>query len=408
MRIRPASFAFTLLLGALGALPSLSIDMGLPALSHVARSLGTTSAGASLSLSVFMVGFALAPLVFGPLSDRHGRRPVLLAGCAIFTLAGVGCALAGSLPVLLGCRFVQGAGAGSGAVLVLATIRDLFEGPVARARQSYVSMVMSVAPMVAPTLGAWVLAVGHWRAIYGVLALGGLVLLGVLALGLPESAPAGRVPLTARGLGRAYARVLGHRLSFGYSLINALSFGACFAYISGSPLVLMEVLGVSPKLYGTCFALTSLALMVGAFINGRLSARGVSGARLLTSGLALAGGCAVLLVGLTLTGLGSLATMLPLFVLGNLGMALISPNATHGALQPMPDIAGVASAVLSGLRMLMAAGTSALVAFLYDGRSALAVTGVMTAFALASALVYVTFVRPVESRAVPGPLPANA
>src|SRR5690349_18715720 len=132
LRIRPGSFAFTLLLGALSMLPPFSIDMGLPALPAMAQSLGTTSAGASLSLSLFMLGFALAPLVYGPLSDRYGRRPLLLIGCTVFVVAGVGCALSQSLPILLAWRFIQGAGAGAGTVLVLAIIRDLFEGATAR------------------------------------------------------------------------------------------------------------------------------------------------------------------------------------------------------------------------------------------------------------------------------------
>ncbi|MBM7118511.1 Bcr/CflA family efflux MFS transporter [Archangium primigenium] len=401
MRIRPQSFVFTLLLGALSALPPFSIDMGLPALGLMAQSLGTTSAGASLSLSLFMVGFALGPLVYGPLSDRYGRRPLMLVGCGVFVAAGVGCALAGSLPVMLVCRFIQGAGAGAGSVLVMAIIRDLFEGAVARTRLSYVSLVMGVAPMIAPTIGAGVLAVSHWRAIYFTLAAGGLVLLLATAGGLQESAPRSQAPLSPRGLARSYARVFGHRLSLGYSLLSALSFGCCFAYISGSPLVLMDVLGVSTAVYGTCFALTALAMMAGAFANGRLSARGVPAARLLTLGLALGGLGSLLLVLVTGTGLASVATLLPLFALTNFSLGFITPNATHGALQPMPDIAGVASAVLNALRMLVAAASSALVAVLFQGTSALPVAVVMAGFALASVLVYVLVVRPVEHQAPP-------
>lgn len=406
MRIRPSSFAFTLLLGALSALPPFSIDMGLPAFPVMARSLGTTSAGVSLSLSLFMVGFALGPLVYGPLSDRHGRRPLLLVGCAVFTLAGLGCAVAGSLPVLLLARFIQGAGAGAGAVLSLAIIRDLFEGAVARTRLSYVSLVMGVAPMIAPTIGAWVLAVGPWRAIYATLAAGGFVLVLAVALGLEESAPLGAKALTARGLWHSYARVVRHRLSFGYALINALSFGCCFAYISGSPLVLMDVLGVSVQVYGYCFASTALAMMAGAFLNGRLSARGVAASPLLALGLGLGGTASAVLVLITLGKVASVMTLMPLFALGNFSLGFVTPNATHGSLQPMPDIAGVASAVLSGLRMLVGAASSALVAFLFDGHSPLAVTGVMAGFAVSSLLVYLLLVLPAERRADSTSVPA--
>ncbi len=409
MRLRPASIAFTVLLGALSTLPPFSIDMGLPALSLMAHALGTTPAGASLSLSVFMLGFALAPLVYGPLSDRYGRKPLLMAGCAVFSAAGVGCALSGSLPVLLVWRFIQGAGAGAGSVLVLAIIRDLFEGAAARAKLSYVTLVMGVAPMVAPTVGAWVLAVGPWRAIYATLAAGGLVLLLAAGLGLEESArlKAGNT-LSTRGLARDYGRVLGHRLSIGYSLIGALSFGCAFAYISGSSLVLMEVLGVSPTAYGYCFALTALATMAGALANGRLSTRGVAAGTLIRVGMSLCLAAAALLVLISLGGLARVATLMPLFCVCHFSIGLIGPNATHGALQPMADIAGVASALLNALRMLGGAAASALVAFFFDGRSAISVTGVMAAFALASLLVYVLLVRPEERRALPPSVPVGA
>ncbi|WNG24511.1 multidrug effflux MFS transporter [Cystobacter fuscus] len=409
MRIRPGSFAFTLLLGALSMLPPFSIDMGLPALPAMAQSLGTTSAGASLSLSLFMLGFALAPLVYGPLSDRYGRRPLLLIGCTVFVVAGVGCALAHSLPVLLCWRFIQGAGAGAGTVLVLAIIRDLFEGATARARLSYVTLVMGIAPMVAPTIGAWVLTVAHWRFIYATLAAGGVVLLLASGLGLEESArrDAGAT-LSVKGLVRDYGQALRHRRSIGYSIINALSFGCAFAYISGSSLVLMDVLGVSPSVYGLCFAITAVASMTGAFTNGRLSARGVPAATLLKAGMALCVTGATVLVLMTLAGLARLGTLMPVFFVCHFSIGLIAPNATHGALQPMARIAGVASAVLSGLRMLGGAMASALVAWFFDGRSALAVTGVMAGFALAALLVYVLLVRPEERRAESPGLPVQA
>jgi DHA1 family bicyclomycin/chloramphenicol resistance-like MFS transporter len=409
LRIRPGSVAFTLLLGALSMLPPFSIDMGLPALSVMAQSLGTTSAGASLSLSLFMLGFALAPLVYGPLSDRHGRRPLLLIGCSVFAAAGVGCAASHSLPALLSWRFIQGAGAGAGSVLVLAIVRDLFEGAAARAKLSYVTLVMGVAPMVAPTIGAWVLAVGHWRVIYLTLAAGGVVLLLAAGLGLEESVRRGAgAALSVKGLVRDYGRALRHRRSIGYSIINALSFGCAFAYISGSSLVLMDVLGVSPSVYGYCFALTAVASMTGAFTNGRLSSRGVSAAALLKLGMVLCVTGAAVLVLITLGGMARLTTLMPLFFVCHFSIGLIAPNATHGALQPMADIAGVASAVLSGLRMLGGALASAFVAFFFDGRSALAVTGVMAGFALTALLVYVLLVRPDERRAVPSSLPVEA
>src|SRR5215207_4839166 len=163
-RLRPHSPAFTILLGALVTLASFATDMGLPVLAATAASLGVTPADAALTLSVFLAGFALGPLAFGPLSDHFGRRPVLLVGCALFAVCGALAAFSTSLGALLAWRVAMGAGAGGCQVLVLAMVRDLFTGSEARVRQSYVNLASGVAPIIAPTLGVAVATQGGWRA----------------------------------------------------------------------------------------------------------------------------------------------------------------------------------------------------------------------------------------------------
>jgi DHA1 family bicyclomycin/chloramphenicol resistance-like MFS transporter len=149
MEIRPKSVGFTVLLGALAALPPLSIDMGLPAFPPLEQDLGASPAGAGLTLSVFMAGFSVSQLLLGPLSDRYGRRPVLLAGLLFYAAAGFLCAIAPSIETLIGLRLVEGACAASGTVMAFAITRDLFDGAAARQRLSYVSMVLAVAPVIA-------------------------------------------------------------------------------------------------------------------------------------------------------------------------------------------------------------------------------------------------------------------
>jgi DHA1 family bicyclomycin/chloramphenicol resistance-like MFS transporter len=396
LAINKNSLAFNFYLGGLGALPPLSIDMGLPALTSIASSLHTTDAAAALTLSLFLAGFAVAPVAGGPLSDRFGRRPVLLGGCLIFAIAAVGSTFAPTIELLLFFRLLQGVGAGGAAVLSMALIRDLFEGNEARAKLSYVGILRSFAPMIAPTLGAWMLMFGNWRWIYGFLAVGGLVILLVTYFGFAESAKHERVPLTFSALRQSYATVIKHRVSFGYVCLNALMFGGMFAYVSNSPLLLIGVYKLSNQLFGYLFAGTALGIMLGALVNGKLSDRSIPHTVPLTAGLLLASAASLANVAVTLSGHASPATLLPCLFLFTFSGGLVAPNAAHGCMHPMPKIAGVASAVLTFTQMMVGALSSAIVAYLYDEKSAIAMTGVMAAFILSATFVYFVVVKPAE------------
>ena len=408
--LRTETSSFTLLLGAIVTMGSFATDMGLPVLAATAASLGVTPGRAALTLSVFLAGFAVGPLVFGPLSDHRGRRPLLLVGCTMFAVFGALGALATSLPALLACRTLMGAGAGGCQVLVVAMVRDLFAGPEARVRQSYVNLAAGVAPIIAPTLGVGIAALGGWRAIYAALAVGGFVLLAIVARRLGESAPrrAGTT-LTLRTILRSYARVLAHPLSLGYTLVSALNFGSLFSYVAGSSLVLIELLGVSRRGYAYLFACTALGLVAGALVNARLSRRGVPHRRLIAGGLTAIVGTAVVLLGLSWAGALAAPALVGLAVIGFVGHGTVRPNSVQGALEPMPEIAGVASAVLSGVQMVTGALASAAVAALFDGRSAIALTAPMAVCAVGSAVAYVALVRPAERRRTAGaPVPGSA
>ena len=160
------SSLFIVMLGLLSALPPFGIDAGLPGLSSLQVDLGIGPGQAAQTLTLFLLGFAVGPVLFGPLSDRYGRKPVLLGGVALFTLAALGCATSTSLEMLLAFRVLQGVGAGAAAALPAAIVRDVFEGDRGMTRQSYVALVNAVAPLVAPLMGAGLLAFGDWRLIY--------------------------------------------------------------------------------------------------------------------------------------------------------------------------------------------------------------------------------------------------
>jgi DHA1 family bicyclomycin/chloramphenicol resistance-like MFS transporter len=402
MRIPPASMAFTLLLSLLVALPCFGTDMSLPALSATGAALGVPPAQAGLTMSMFMLGFALAPLFYGPVSDRYGRKPVVLFAAILFTIAGIGCALAQSLPTLLIWRVAQGAGAGASMTISLAIVRDLFEGPAARTKLSYVAITTMVVPMIAPTVGAALLALGGWRIIHAVLAGVGLLLLLAMSLGFAESAridPANR--LVPSVIARNYLRVLMHPLCLGYIFVNAAAFGALFAYVSGSPLFLINIVGLAPQQYGLVFAATSLGIMAGAFLNSRFSASGVLPDYPLAIGLGLAAVSAMSLLVMTLADWMPLGLVIPLLVLGTLAFGLIAPNAMQGAMQPLPQIAGAAGAATGCIQMTMGALASGLVAGLYDGHSALSMTALMAACSVLALVSYLLLARPAERTVVP-------
>ncbi len=395
MRIPPASPYFTILLGLLAALPSFGIDMSLPSLSAIGTSLGVSADQAGLTMSVFMIGFAGAPLIYGPVSDRYGRKPVVLFTAALFTLASIGCATSWSLQSLLIWRVVQGAGAGGGMTTALAIIRDLYDGAAARSKLSYVAIAMLVVPMIAPTVGAELLWLGGWRLIYGVLVGVGIVLLLAMSLGFEESARTDHAErLSPSVVLRHYGRVLTNPVCIGYALVNAAAFGALFAYVSGSSLFFIGAVGLSPGHYGLVFADTSIGIMVGAFGNGQLSGRGVSPAYPLTTGLVLSLVCSLALLGMMLTGWTPLPYVLVLLILGNFAFGLIAPNAMQATMQPLPDIAGAAGATAGCIQMLVGSASSALVVFLNDGHSALSMTVLMSVCSFLALAAYLAVARP--------------
>jgi MFS transporter, DHA1 family, multidrug resistance protein len=316
----------------------------------------------------------------------------------LFIIAGIGCALAHSLPSLLMWRLVQGAGAGASMTIALAIIRDLFEGQTARTKLSYVAIATTIVPMIAPTAGAALLALGGWRFIHAVLAGIGLLLLLVMLLGFAESArvdPANR--LAPSVIARNYLRVLMHPLCLGYIFVNAAAFGALFAYVSGSSLFLINVVGLRLEQYGLVFAATSLGIMGGGFINSRLNAWGVQPGYPLTVGLGLAAVSSMLLLAMTLADWMPLPLVISLLVLGTLGFGLIAPNAIQGAMQPLPQIAGAAGAATGCIQMTMGAVASGLVAALYDGHSALSMTALMALCSLLALVSYLLLARPASA-----------
>ena len=395
MQIQPASFAFTLLLGFLAAVPYSGIDINLPALAATGASLSASPSDVGLTMSAFMLSLAAAPLLYGPVSDRFGRKPVVVFGVALFVIASLACAVAQSLPVLLICRFVQGVGAASTA-MTFAIIRDLFGETTARAKIANVVIAINVVTVIAPTAGAALLTLGSWRLIYAIQAGIGVILLLAVVLGFAESAtidPTNR--LVPAAVLRSYLRVLTHPLSFAYILVGAAGGATVFAYVTGSSLFFIGVVGLRPDQYGLIFSACSAAVMSGALLDGRL---GISPAQVLTIGLALLAAAAATLLAMTLAGWTPSVLVAALLMAVALAFGMTMPNVMNATMQPLPEIAGAVSSAAGSIQMTAGAVSSGLVAVLFDGRSALSMTAVMAACSLLALIAYWLLARPAERR----------
>lgn len=389
MRIAPQSIWFTLLLGIFAGVPALSIDLSAPTLAILPAALATSVTTAGLSLSLFMVGFAGGQFVGGRASDRRGRRPVLLVALLVYTFGGIGSALAASGPELAAARLVQGAGAGACAVQAFAIVQDLFEGELARRKQSYVSVVLTVMPMLAPALGALMITVWGWRSVHAVLAVAGIVLGLVVFSLLAESRPPG-LRAGSRGLGFADGfQMLRGPYFRRIAIVNALSYGTVFAYIAGAPVVVMNEMGYPASVYAAVFAGTALALSAGAATNAMLARRGFASNSLVWPGLiAQAGSTLALAMACTASNTCQPALVLPPLLISSFARGVLSPNLVYLAISRHRETAGLASAMIGLTQLLVGAGASAVVAALLPRFGYAGVATPMAVLACAAAVLW--------------------
>lgn len=401
MKIQPASVAFTVLLGFLAAVPYSGIDINLPALAATGATLGASPSHVGLTMSVFMLSLAVTPLVYGPISDRIGRKPVIIFGLALFVIASIACAAAQSLPMLLICRAIQGVGAASTST-TFAIIRDLFDEDSGRAKIGSVMIAINVVTVIAPSAGAALLTIGGWRSIYAVQAVAGLILIPTVLWGLAESAKLGSASrIAASTVVKDYLRIITHPVSMAFILVGAAAGSAVFAYVTGSSLYFISVAGLQPKQYGMIFSACSAAVMFGAFLDGQLARRGVAPMDMLTVGLVLLFVASGTMLVATLAGWCPPTLVAALLMAVALAFGLSMPNLMNATMQPLPDIAGAVSAAAGTVQLTSGAIASGLVALLFDGRSALSMAAVMAATTLLALVLFLRFARSAGSRSQP-------
>ena len=277
----------SVLLAALGMLGPFSIDTYLPAFTGIAQSIGATPVQMQQTLSGYLFGFAVMNLFHGALSDSIGRRPVVLGGLALFTVASAGCALAGNIATLVGFRVLQGVSAGAGIVVSRAVIRDMFPQTDAQRVMAQVTLFFGIAPAIAPMIGGLLFAHVGWRAVFWFLFAIGLTLIAVNWRWLPESLHAEqRQPFNARHLLRGYWQLIADPRFFALTLASGIPFNGMFLYVLSAPVFLGEHLRLAPTQFFWFFVLTIAGIMAGAWASGRLAGR-IAPKRQIRHGLAV-------------------------------------------------------------------------------------------------------------------------
>jgi DHA1 family bicyclomycin/chloramphenicol resistance-like MFS transporter len=360
------NFRTILILGALSAFGPLAIDFYLPAFPAMALAFGTDENHVQMTLAAYFLGLSIGQLAYGPVADRFGRRIPLLIGVGLFTVASVACAYAPNLEWLIGARFIQALGGCAGMVISRAVVSDKCDAVGSAKVFSQLMLVMGLAPILAPLLGGLLVNTAGWQSIF--LALTGFSALAGLAVatGLPESMPAHMPRQPLSGALRQYGRLLADRVFLGHALTGGIAIAGMFAYIAGSPFIIIKLYGVAAEHFGWLFGINAAGFILVAQVNARLLAK--RGPMFLLARAVWV----YLAAGLTLLAVSSLhpaqlwPLLIPLFVcIASLGC--ISPNAAALAMNGQGARAGSASASLGCLQFSVAAGASALVGVLHDG-----------------------------------------
>lgn len=383
-------FKNAVILGLITAMGPFAIDMYLPALPAIEKSLGE---GAVLSLTAFFASFGVFQLIFGTLSDMYGRRRPLLMGLGLFVLAGVGCALAGSVVSLVLFRFLQGMGGAAGMIIARAVVRDLYHGVQEVKMMSLLMLIFSVSPLLAPLAGSFIVEIFDWRAVFWMIALLGLMAI-ILGLSLlQETLPADkRISTGFQGLRAAVAALSRDRAYIGMTVIGAFGITTFFIYLAHSSFVMMEFYGLSPRGFSIVFAVNAAAFFAAAQCNGWLAKR--FGMRNIILPAAIVCALSLLtLAGLVLAGFTALPLVIGLIFTAFACQGIIIPTISVMALSNHGEIAGTAASVMNTVQLVMGSVVIGLSGLITDGTPLPMVLCMALSASITLAATYSTFVR---------------
>ena len=360
------SRGFLLLLVALTAMGPFAMQIFLPALPAIQRAFEVDIATAQLVFSLSGVAMALGTLAYGPLADRHGRRPVLVAAVALFIVGSVAAFFAPTIELLIVGRIVQAAGGVAGLVLSRTIVRDLFDRSRAAEMIAWLTVGMVAVPMVSPTIGGVLVDFTSWRLNFLVPGLVGVLLLAATVLALPETRPAATAARTGGGMFDGAGKLVRHPHFLGYALHATGSFSAFFAFLAGAPYVVQKVMGEPATVYGLWFIANAFGFMMGNLTAARLSAWfGLD--RMIAVGTVLVLAGVATTIAVMGAGLWTPAALFVPMIATAYGQGLGMPNAQAGALSVDPNLAGTASGLAGFLQMAVASAVAQLVGMIQNG-----------------------------------------
>ncbi|MGR5175016.1 Bcr/CflA family multidrug efflux MFS transporter [Vibrio parahaemolyticus] len=381
--------ALFLVLGAIGALTPLAIDMYLPAMPTIAQDLGVTAGAVQITLTVYTAGFAIGQLLHGPLADSFGRRPILLFGVFFFGVASAVCATTSSIESLTAIRTAQGFAGAAAAVIIQAVVRDMFDKEDFARTMSFVTLVVTLAPLVAPMIGGHLAVWFGWRSIFWVLTAFSCVVIAAVVWKIPETlAPENRQPLRFRTTIRNYLRLCQNPVAMGLMFSGAFSFAGMFAFLTAGSFVYIDIYGVTPDQFGYLFGLNIVTMIIMTSINGRLVKKvGLHGMLRFGLTVQLIAGIGLLMSGVFELGIWGVVPFVMMFI-GTL--STIGSNSMGLLLSGYPTMAGTASSLAGTLRFGTGSVIGAIVAAL-PGDSVWPMIALMAICSVLSAALYWTF-----------------
>lgn len=386
-----------ILLGALTAIGSLSIDMYLPSFPTIAKDFAVGSNLVQLTLASFLVGLAVGQMFYGPLSDHFGRKPPLYFGLGLYTLASIACLFAPDVTTLIFARFMQGLGGCAGMVVGRAVIRDRMGAAGSAKAFSLLMLVMGIAPILAPLIGGEVLKLWGWRVIFGGLTCFGLICLIAIHTTMQETLKRQETaPLHLGRILKQYGSLLLDRQFLAYALCGGLLQAGMFAYITGSPFVLIELHGIKPENFGWVFGANAIGLIAASQFNARLVGK-LTPDTILGRALWLPAGLTLVITILVAAGVNNL----PLLLVGFFGFmacyGFISPNASAIALSQQGHQAGTASALMGTVQFSLGIIAGVSMSLWHDG-TALPLVTVMSICGVGALLLHRYIARPEHDR----------